>query len=280
MAQSLKRQIAKKLLNYLRLSGVVLKLYPVAIENSFPSLTRERIDELRNLLPLNFFRDVELTRFGSLGDGGYLISSDLAATDYCISLGVGDDYTFDLAIADELEEVWMFDHTVSDPKISNKKIKFNKIGISSTSSLNFTTIPDILVNIPLESEVILKIDIEGSEWDVLGQIPSSDLQRFKQIVAEFHHLHNIANDDFFSVVSKALSNLNKSHSLINLHVNNWSDLHFIQGIPFPDVIEVTYIRRQSSDQLKSFQLQNSKDSSNNFDMPDFASNFIKFLRIH
>jgi hypothetical protein len=280
MAHSLKRQIAKKLLNYLRLSGVVLKLYPVAIENSFPSITRERIDELRNLLQLNFYRDVKLMRFGSLGDGGYLISSDLTATDYCISLGVGDNYTFDLAIAEKLEEVWMFDHTVVDPKISNNKIKFNKIGISSTSSLHFTTIPEILVNIPLESEVILKIDIEGSEWDVLSQIPSSDIQRFKQIVAEFHHLHNIADDNFFSVVSKALTSLNKSHSLVNLHVNNWSDLHFIQGIPFPDVIEVTYIRRQSNDQLKPFEMQNSKDSSNNFDIPDFASNFINFLRIN
>lgn len=282
MAHSVKRQLAKKIISNVKLSNLILKLYPIAIENSLPGLTRSRVDELRQLLPLTINQDLDLVRLGSLGDGGYLLHHDFSKEDYCLSLGVGDNYTFDLAISEKCKEVWMFDHTIEDPQIKDSKLKFHKVGIATSVQPNFTTISKILEGIHQENDIILKIDIEGSEWEVLSNLPFSDLSRCKQIVAEFHNLHKIADDQFFRLVSSSLEKLNNSHDLINIHVNNWSRLHLIQGVPVPDVIEVTYIRRGLNLQSKSrgVSIQNAGDSPNNLDLPDYSSNFIDALRIY
>jgi hypothetical protein len=280
MAHSVKRRFAKKIIRKGNLSNLILKLYPIAIENSLPGLTRSRVDELRQLFPLSINQDLELIRLGSLGDGGYLLHHDFSKEDYCVSLGIGDNFTFDLAISDKCKEVWMFDHTIDDPKIKDSNLKFHNVGIATSIHSNFTTISKILEGIPRENDIILKIDIEGAEWGVLSNLSSSDLSRCKQIVAEFHNLHRIADDYFFELVSKSLDNLNNSHDLINIHVNNWSSLHLIQGVPVPDVIEVTYIRRDPNLQSKGRVVSIQRgDSPNNLDLPDYSSNFINSLRI-
>jgi hypothetical protein len=282
MAHSVKRRFAKEIIRTGRLSNLILKLYPIAIENSLPGLTRSRVDELRQLFPLSINQDLELIRLGSLGDGGYLLHNDFSKTDYCLSLGIGDNFSFDLAISDKCKEVWMFDHTIDDPQIKDSNLKFHNVGIAATIQSKFTTMSKILEDIPKEHDIILKIDIEGSEWDVLKNLSSSNLIRCKQIVAEFHNLHKIADDHFFDLVSKSLSNLNNSHDLINLHVNNWSSLHLIQGVPVPDVIEVTYIRRKPNLQTigRTISIQRTGDLPNNLDLPDYSSNFINSLKIY
>jgi hypothetical protein len=76
--------------------------------------------------------------------------------------------------------------------------------------------------------------------------------------------------------------LNQSHDLINIHVNNWSSLHLIQGVPVPDVIEVTYIRRVTDfcSNSRNASIHNDQNSPNNADLPDFSSNFIDALKLY
>ena len=281
MTHSVKRLFAKKILRNPYLSNLILKLYPVATENAFPGLTRSRVDELRQLFPLTIKRDLKLTRLGSMGDGGYLLEQNLSKEDYCLSLGIGDNFTFDLAISHYCKEVWMFDHTIDAPQIQGKNVKFFSVGIAATVQQNFTTISKILESIPLENDIILKIDIEGSEWEVLSGLTSFELVRCKQIVAEFHNLHRIADFLFFDSVSKSLNMLNNSHDLINFHVNNWSNIHLVKGVPIPDVVEVTYVRKEHGLQSESrlLSLQKDENRPNNPDLPDFSSNFINLLKI-
>lgn len=281
MPQSSRRFFAKVFLRTFHLSRLVLDLYPVAIENSFSTLTRQRIGELRSYLPLNISREVKWVRYGSDGDGGYLMNDDVLITDICLSLGVGDNYSFDLDIADRCKEVWMFDHTVDNPLVSKSNIKFKKIGISDISSNDFTTIDEILEDVPVANDLILKIDIEGSEWKVLGNLSIGVLSRFRQVIAEFHNLHAIADDVLFSDVSAALQKLNRTHELVNVHVNNWAKFHIVGGVPLPDVIEVTYLRRDPDSSRSShfFAVENIEDMPNNSDAADFALNFICFLEV-
>ena len=42
--------------------------------------------------------------------------------------------------------------------------------------------------------LILKMDVEGAEWDTLSSIPNSVLGLFKQIVVEIHNLHSFKPD--------------------------------------------------------------------------------------
>jgi len=281
MAHSAKRIFAKRIIKIFRISKILMILNSVAVETFFSNLSRQRIDELRNLMPLSIGKELKLKRYGSNSDGGYLLNDDILKTDICISLGVGNDYSFDLDLSSECKEVLMFDHTINGPLITKSNIKFERVGISDVISKDFTTIDEILKQLPDESDLILKIDIEGSEWKVLSDLSQTSLLRFRQIIAEFHDLHSIADDKLFSDIRSALKKLNKSHELINIHVNNWSAFQIIEGIPMPDVIEVLYLRRDSSSAENSriTTLNHLGDMPNNPDLSDCSLSFISFFKI-
>lgn len=278
MTHSRKRSITKILLRFLGFSKYLLKAYPVAVENVFPSVSRERIDSLRQSFPLKVSNDISLERFGSPGDGGYLLSDDISESDICISLGIGDNYSFDLDMAKRCERVLMFDHTIPPPQHLSPNMAFEKVGISSVESEDFTTIERIISRLPAGSDLILKVDVEGAEWEVLQSLTLETLGRFRQIAAEFHNLHAIHNTEHFEKIIASLSKLSQTHILTNLHINNWASYQLVAGVPFPDVVEVTYMRR-SSRMGDLFNLENSLNQSNNTDLSDAASNFISMIEI-
>ena len=278
MTHSRKRDIAKILLRSLGLSKILLKAYPVAVENVFPNVTRERIDSLRQLFPLKLSKDVSWKRFGSVGDGGYLLSDDISESDICISLGIGDNYSFDLELAKYCKRVLMFDHTITPPALLSPNMVFEKVGISTVESEDFTTIEKIVSNLPTENDLILKIDVEGAEWEVLESLTLETLGRFRQIAAEFHNLHAIGNTKHFERMVASLSKLSQTHFLGNFHINNWASYQLVAGVPLPDVVEVTYIRRVSH-MGDHFNLGLSLNQSNNTDLSDAASNFISVIEV-
>ena len=144
MTHSRKRTFIKSLLQTLKLSKYFIKTYPVAVENVFPSISREQIDRLRELFPLCVSNNTSWRRFGSIEDGGYLLKDDITKSDICISLGIGDNYSFDLEMARYCDQVLMYDHTISPPHNLSPNMEFNKIGIASVESENFITIERII----------------------------------------------------------------------------------------------------------------------------------------
>jgi hypothetical protein len=278
MTHSLKRSVAKRLLRALRLSKYFLKAYPIAIENQFPDISREKIDKLRQLFPLNVSNNISWKRFGSPKDGGYLLEDEISKSDICISLGIGDDYSFDLDIAKYCNQVLMFDHTITQPQPLSSNMSFKKIGIGTVELENFTTIEKIISKLPVGSDLILKIDIEGAEWGILESLTFDTLRRFKQIAAEFHNLHSIHDSSHFERIVNSLSKISQTHFLANFHINNWAPYHLIAGVPFPDVVEATYIRRVSSSGHQ-VNLQISVNKPNNADLSDAASGFISVIEI-
>jgi len=281
MAHSRKRRISKKIMNLLSLSSIQLKIYPLSVENKFPDIDLVRINKLRSLFPLNLTKEVNWTRFGSRFDGGYLLVDDISKSDVCISLGVGDNISFDIDISKRCQDVMMFDHTVEEPEFSALNINFKKIGISSIPRSGFTTLEQIIETIPIEVDLILKIDIEGTEWDVFDAISEKYLSRFRQIVVEFHDLFQIGNLTLFNKIVNSLTKLSKTHHLMNFHANNWADFHLILGIPLPDVIEVTYLRREpeSASSHQIVPLNRLLNAPNNPNLPEFAPNFFTFVEI-
>lgn len=278
MTHSRKRGMAKILLRSLGLSKFLLKAYPVAVENVFPNVTRERIDSLRQLFPLKLSKDVSWKRFGSEGDGGYLLNDDISESDICISLGIGDNYSFDLELAKYCKRVLMFDHTITPPELLSPNMVFEKVGISTVESKDFTTIEKIVSNLPTENDLILKIDVEGAEWEVFESLTLETLGRFRQIAAEFHNLHAIDSTKHFERIIASLSKLSQTHFLGNFHINNWASYQLVAGVPLPDVVEVTYIRRVSH-VGDHFNLGLSLNQSNNTDLSDATSNFISVIEV-
>ena len=278
MTHSRKRTFIKTLLQILKLSKYFIKTYPVAVENVFPSISREQIDRLRELFPLCVSNNTSWRRFGSIEDGGYLLKDDITKSDICISLGIGDNYSFDLEMARYCDQVLMYDHTISPPHNLSPNMEFNKIGIASVESENFITIERIISNLSTENDLILKIDVEGAEWEVLESLTVETLGRFRQIAAEFHNLHSIHDNNHFNQIVNSLSKISQTHLLANFHVNNWASYQLVAGVPFPDVVEVTYVRRVSSiGSLVSYE--NALNKTNNADLPDAAHSFISVIEI-
>lgn len=239
-----KRNLASLLISALNLNGLIRKLYPIAMNQTYSNVSRKKVDELRNLLPLESF--VGLIRIGDEFDGGYAISSVISPDSNCISVGVGTNISFDIEIAKKINSVHLYDHTVVGlPVPAPENVVFFSKGLGLKSNSTFVTLQEAVSKFPNGSPLILKIDIEGSEWSIFKDIDTQTLLRFEQIVIEFHDLHRINNLDFFDVVINCLSHLYKYFAVINRHPNNWGKFDIIHGVAVPDVLEVTYVKRDN-----------------------------------
>jgi hypothetical protein len=92
--------------------------------------------------------------------------------------------------------------------------------------------------------LIMKMDIEGCEWDVFQQAEASILEQFSQITIEFHGLIAAAYDSIaLDTVVSVLRKINKTHQSVHLHANGSAIPLWIGGLVLADVMEVTYFRR-------------------------------------
>ena len=85
---------------------------------------------------------------------------------------------------------------------------------------------------------VLKMDIEGDEYDFLRNVDDDVLIKFDQIVMELHH---ITDCDMTDTIIDALEKLNRNHRLIHIHGNNYSTIRYLNNKAISDSIEVTYV---------------------------------------
>lgn len=170
---------------------------------------------------------------------------DIPAAGAAYSLGVGGDVSWDLDIASRGLTVYQYDHTVPAPPSSHPNFTFHKMGIGPECTGEFTSIGAALAKNGHQGrrDLLLKIDIECAEWDALGATSDADIGSFQQIVAEFHGFLRCVEPGWRTQVQSVLGRLFRSHAVYHVHANNWGDYQVVEGIPIPDVLEVSYIRR-------------------------------------
>jgi hypothetical protein len=203
---------------------------------------QRRIVEISKTLRVEKVVDPTLgfSRFGNQFDGGYVMVNDFNNNDALVSLGVGNDVTLDAELSKTISKVHFYDHTVSDlpQTIHNAVLHAEEIGYIKESAV---TLEETLIRLKPAGDTILKMDIEGSEWEVIEKTVS--LGDFKQIVIEFHGLHQLINLDAFIKIASALRKIHSTHAPVHLHANNYVPLAIIGNSVVPDVIEVTYLNR-------------------------------------
>ena len=220
--------------------------------------------------------DLELIyRVGSTLDGGYVMHK-IGNEKKAISIGVGRDVSWDLAISELGIMVHMFDHTVARPPKIFTNSKFHKIGIRSSKTKNSKRLLEfegILQKSGCEESenLILKIDIEGGEWEILEEIESRFLEKFNQIIIEFHDVD--LNDP---IKKNVLEKVKLTHSIIHINPNNYSKITSFEGYLFPNILEVTYVKNQllHNTKIKTFS---SKTYKNDPRVPSFSN---KIFRIN
>lgn len=182
-----------------------------------------------------------LRRFGGANDGGYLVPDDLAGIAAVISPGVCDNASFEEAFAAMGIDCFMLDASVDGPPIDNPRFDFTKKFLGVHEDETFTTLDAfVAAKAPGAEDLLLQIDIEGAEWGVLANVSHGLLERFRIIVAEFHHVERIL---YSQTERSVLERLLRRHAVVHMHVNNFGVNRWVGEMGFPDYLEVTYLRR-------------------------------------
>jgi len=93
-----------------------------------------------------------------------------------------------------------------------------------------------------QEELLLQIDIEGSEYEVLLGASDQLLNRSRIIVVEFHKLDQLWNRPFYNIASRVFYKLIQTHSCVHIHPNNSRDSTKIGQIEIPPIMEITFLR--------------------------------------
>jgi hypothetical protein len=241
-----------------------------------------------------------LARRGSVHDGGYVIPSDLTAN-LLISFGLGYDWKFELDLIrrKQVDRFVVFDHTVNVSKLlknlllrkpnlnsyiylsivlfrylrdfvflkyvhTRKKIS-SVDGLGNNDSLSlYQVFEDYILD--SKFRIFLKIDIEGSEYEIIDQILNFSRQ-IKVLVIEFHEIQS--RDKEFE---KSLEMLKSKFALIHSHINNYGKVNK-NGIP--NICEFTFVNLELFDPSSKVNKLpiNGLDSPSAPRRTDFETNF-------
>jgi len=162
-------------------------------------------------------------RFGSANDGGYVMCENLIEPlDAAYSYGVGrnDDWGCDVSRRYHVP-VHQYDcFDPARPSCDGGRFVFHNECVGNWTgykeSRYFDTLENqIRKNGDAERRVLIKMDIEGAEWDSLLAAPDDLLASIPQITME---MHGFNDPKIVDVIRK----LKRNFYLVNLHFNNWS----------------------------------------------------------
>ena len=217
-----------------------------------------------------------LVRFGSANDGGYLIPNNLNDIKYCFSPGVSDNYSFEVDLYDKKGIVsFLADYTVEDTFDDFEYINFEKKFLGTKNSSKTIRL-DNWVNEKVNdnSELILQMDIENSEWEILTDTSIELLDRFKIMVIEFHNFGDyLINSSSFFFVNNLFKKILNKFDVVHIHPNNCCGVIEYGDISIPNVIEISFLNsRYSNSTDKKLIFPHKLDSKNLQEKEDIILN--------
>ena len=242
----------------------------------------------------------ELVRVGNFADGGYaLTSTALQETTKLLSLGLGENWSFEESVANLRPNlsIDVYDHTVSQIHFLAKALKgLAKFLLFCESSSNVTarisrlvgyrrfwaksifhkhkrveitheSFRSILKTIAPDANIGLKVDIEGSEWEILNSITECK-ERFIFVILEIHEFDSHAN-----LLEEFIKKMSEIFLVAHLHANNFAG---IGENGFPTVFELTLLRKKEGQDVPNFRSSlpiAGLDSPNARNRPDYSITF-------
>ena len=185
-------------------------------------------------------------RLGQPGDGGYVCVDDFRGLDIALSLGINDDVSWDRDAAERGLTIHQFDHTVDDPAPDDHRMIFSKTMISSEAGPGKATLAHLIQahdKGAARPNMILKMDIEGCEWEAIEATSADELSRFSQIVCELHYFQGLAEPDYRRRIYDGLRKLHQHYGLVHVHANIVGGISNVGNVIFPNVLEATFANR-------------------------------------
>lgn len=219
---------------------------------------------------------VDLTRVGGDGDGGYLVPKVLDRISHCFSPGIEYKASFEseLSKAHGIKS-FMADASVTQSPVHDPNFQMVRKFLGSHTDGDFISLSDWMAQSldGSEDELILQMDIEGSEYEVLAFESAATLQRFAVIIVEFHSLQSMFDRHFLKVLSGLFEKIYSVFSICHVHPNNCCGIATYKGMHVPRAIEVTFLRRDLIEQCRNendILLPHALDQRNWRDRDDIA----------
>ena len=223
---------------------------------------------LRDLWPK--ISPFELSRRGPQFDSGYMIV-ELNKFNNIVSGGAGKNIDFEMSFALEGATVSICDPFVDELPVFHKNINHYKIlldDIDRSGKREHLSLGGFEDLIGLKSEEInlLKLDIEGSEVNLLGKA-DVDLNKYDQIVIELHNLHKITENQFRKRFEVLKSNLLRNHHVIFFNGNNNGLLLNFGPYLIPEIFELTLLHEKYFTDLVKQKYQSTSILQNSINNP-------------
>jgi hypothetical protein len=189
---------------------------------------------------------IKMIRLGGNNDGGYLVPDDLEGIKYSFSPGVSNIANFEHECLQRGIVSFLADYSVENPPLALEGCHFLKKFVGAYNNDQFITLEKwVAESLPagFAGDMILQMDIEGADYETLLATPISVLERFRVLVIEFHHFHNLDNKEYYNLVNATIEKINEYFEPVHLHINNYEGVTNVNGVLMPSVIEMTYLRK-------------------------------------
>jgi hypothetical protein len=226
--------------------------------------------ELFELLQPVAVANCNLERFGETYDGGYLMCANLLAdvvSGYSYGISGYDKWGCDISTKADVtvHQYDCFDDT--RPVCTTGRTVFHDECVGGSSATTegrlFDTIQNQFTkNGDRSNKVVMKIDVEGAEWDSFLAAPDDTLRQIDQLAVEFHGV----NDERYIA---AVRRLKQFFEVAHLHFNNVSCTDGLD--PFPAwAYEVLFVNKRLAvvDRSRRAGGANALDARNNPLLPD------------
>lgn len=207
------------------------------------------LDLIRKLRPVDC--GVELIRVGSAADGGYLIPDDLEGIEYCFSPGVGNLSEFENELANRGVRCFLADYSVDSPAAIRPEFVFDKKFLGASDRDNFFTLATWKEKYLKDyaGDLLLQMDIEGSEYEVILNTPDALLRQFRILVIEFHALDKLFDPFAFGLLTSCFEKILNSFYVVHIHPNNAGETVKKKTIEIPEVMEFTFLNKKRVSQI-------------------------------
>ncbi len=219
----------------LRLLGKGIKAFPMASDvtlKSFFSLMRP----ITTVHPL--------IRIGGDGDGGYLVPDDLQGVTACFSPGVATSVAFETDLAERGIRSFMIDGSIQALPKANPLFHFQPLFLGVCDAPGHISLTNwIKDSVSTTDDLILQMDIEGSEYGVILNTDKAVLEMFRILVIEFHNLDWVFSQLGCDILTAVLQRLLATHEIVHIHPNNYSWPVRFRNYAVPPTMEFTFLRK-------------------------------------
>lgn len=210
-----------------------------------------------------------------------MLPKDIDNISVCFSAGIGGDNAFENQLEPLGIRSFLLDSIEAHPKTLGSNQTFLPKWLGKKTEGDFIKLSDFVLQANLDGSecAMLKIDIEGSEWECLDVNDRDTLVRFQIIVIEFHNMSRMLEPKtFYEIYRPVLRFMANNFDVIDAHPNNCCGHWQVRDVYFPNILEITFHRkdRRKSEPVAA-HIPHSLDAPNVLENPDVSIDWMRLI---